>query len=125
MAQAKRKAREPVDAWDSGELGREVQFAQRVEPSVEASLDDAVGLQMISIRLQKSLIEDLKFIATAHGIGYQPLVRDILSRFVVHEKKQIMSEVIERKKLEHELEQESAESMNSGSPKAKADKKVA
>lgn len=44
-------------------------------------MDDALGLQMISIRLQKELIEQLKFIAEHHGIGYQPMMRGILLRW--------------------------------------------
>ncbi len=121
MAQTRKKPRDGLDAWDSGELGREAAFAQRVTLSDETSLDEAVGLQMISIRLQKSLIDDLKFIATAHGIGYQPLVRDVLSRFVVHEKNQIIADAINRKKLEQQQEK----MMSSSASKSKADKRAA
>ncbi len=42
--------------------------------------------------LQKSLIEDLKHIATLNGIGYQPLIRQILTRFADAEKKRILRE---------------------------------
>jgi hypothetical protein len=63
---------------------------------------------MISVRLQKQLISDLKFIATAHGIGYQPLIRDVLSRFVTHEKKQIIREAVERTRLEAEKAEQEA-----------------
>jgi hypothetical protein len=45
----------------------------------------------------------LKFIAKAHGIGYQPLMRDVLARFVAGEKKAIMQEVVKRTK--HEAKQ--------------------
>jgi hypothetical protein len=56
------------------------------------AIDEALALQLISIRLQKSLIEDFKFIATLNGIGYQPLMRQILKRFVDSEKKRILRE---------------------------------
>jgi len=49
-------------------------------------------LQPISIRLEKSLIEDFKFIAILNRIGYQPLIRQVLKRFADCEKKRILRE---------------------------------
>ncbi|AWV07217.1 hypothetical protein C9I47_1516 [Lysobacter maris] len=46
-----------------------------------------MGLQMISIRLPKVLIEDLKRFAEREGLGYQPLIRRVLMRWVGHEYK--------------------------------------
>lgn len=89
-----------AEAWDNGELGQEEAYVRKSDSSHESKLEEALGLQMISIRLQKHLIDDLKFIATAHGIGYQPLIRDILSRFVVSEVKQIIRDTTERRRLE-------------------------
>jgi hypothetical protein len=54
-------------------------------PEMELELDDALGLQMISIRLPKKLIEDLKLIAKKEGLGYQPLMRRVLLRFAEQE----------------------------------------
>ena len=51
-----------VELWESGELGRDEEFVRKAQTS-DDSLDEKLGLQMISIRLQKSLIEDLKDIA--------------------------------------------------------------
>lgn len=67
--------------WETGELGRSVEHARPVSVEHQASVDDALGLQMISIRLPKSLIEDLKLIASQQGLGYQPLIRRVLLRF--------------------------------------------
>jgi antitoxin component of RelBE/YafQ-DinJ toxin-antitoxin module len=50
-------------------------------PESEQSLDASLELQMISVRLQKELLEQLKFIAHHYGIGYQPLMRDVLARW--------------------------------------------
>lgn len=86
--------------WESGKLGREEQYVRRASRDKEVSLDEALNLQMISIRLQHQLIEDLKFIAKANGVGYQPLIRDILQRFVVGEVKAIVREVKERRARE-------------------------
>jgi len=48
---------------------------------IEQAIDAAVGLQMISIRLPKSLIEDFKFLGDVHGMKYQTLMRQVLARF--------------------------------------------
>jgi len=79
------------ERWDNGELGRDEQFAKSVEtsPAQQAALDESLGLQMISIRLPKALIEDYKFIADANGLKYQTLMRQILARFAESEKKQM------------------------------------
>lgn len=77
-------------AWDDGELGRDEEFIKIAEDIKQEAIDDSLELQMISIRLQKALIEDLKMIAKIHGLGYQPLIRQILSRFVDCEKKQLL-----------------------------------
>jgi len=84
------KVHASTEAWESGKLGRDEKYARRADVSVEKALDEALGMQMISIRLQKKLIEGLKCIAQTHGIGYQPLIRQILTRFAVAEMKQIL-----------------------------------
>jgi predicted DNA binding CopG/RHH family protein len=86
--------------WESGELGRNEQHVKRASDETESAVDSALGLQLISIRLQKKMIEDLKFIAKAHGIGYQPLVRDVLDRFIEHEVKKIIWDAQARRQLE-------------------------
>lgn len=81
------------EAWDeNGQLGRDEEHVKRAEEDIEPQIDKALELQLISIRLQKSLIEDFKYIATLNGIGYQPLMRQILKRFVDGEKKRILRE---------------------------------
>jgi hypothetical protein len=76
-----------ASAWESGKLGREEEFIQVTSAEESAAIDDALGLQMISIRLPKALIEDLKAMARVHEVGYQPLMRDVLTRWVTAEKK--------------------------------------
>ena len=49
--------------------------------SVE-DLQKSIQLQAISLRMQKDILENLEFIAKYHGIGYQPLIKQILKRFV-------------------------------------------
>lgn len=80
------------EAWDDGSLGREEEFVRVSKNVDDAALNEAAGLQPISIRLQKSLIEDFKMIAEINGIGYQPLIRQVLKRFADSEKRRILRE---------------------------------
>ncbi len=102
------KAENPaqLDAWDTGALGQDEGFVERVDVSFDSSLDSALDLQPISIRLQKGLIEDLKLISLAHGIGYQPMIRDVLVKFAECEIKQIVNDTIKRRKQEAQKHQE-------------------
>ena len=59
-------------------------------------------MQMISIRLQKKLIEDLKAIAAHNGIGYQPLVRQLLTRFVISEFKKMVNDAAAETRLKND-----------------------
>ena len=86
-----------------------------VPPEEEAAIEDALELQMISIRLQKSLIAHLKAIADFHQIGYQPLIRDLLNRFVQSEIPIIINTLIEQKKAILEKVQQEAKSDDAGS----------
>ena len=80
------------EAWDSRELGADQASATVASAEHAVALDDALGLQSISIRLPRQLIETYKLIASHHGIGYQPLMRDILQRFVPEGLKEVMDE---------------------------------
>lgn len=90
------------DPWESGELGRSIQHARVVPEQDAKAIDDALGLQLISIRLQRDLITNLKKIAEYRGIGYQPLVRDLLNRFVAFELKDILTEQLEEARRQAE-----------------------
>lgn len=72
-------------AWDEGTLGLSEEHAVAAPGELEAQVDESLRLQMISIRLQKDLIEDLKLIAGKESLGYQPLIRRVLQRFVAAE----------------------------------------
>lgn len=70
------------EAWEDGSLGRDADHVAVADDSFARQVDEAVGLQPISIRLPKSLIEQLKLIARCHGIGYL-VPRGGLSRYLV------------------------------------------
>ena len=80
-----KKMRIAEDAWDSRTLGADAAHVGVADESHEHDLDEALELQAISIRLPKKLLNDYKAIAQFHGVGYQPLMRDVLQRFVVSE----------------------------------------
>ncbi|HAW93270.1 MULTISPECIES: hypothetical protein [unclassified Arsukibacterium] len=75
--------------WDDGTYGTSEEHVRKAELPDEmmAQFDKAASMTLISIRLQDELITDLKEVAALHGIGYQPMVRQLLKRFVVAEKK--------------------------------------
>lgn len=80
-----------VEKWEDGRLGRSAEDAAVAQGSKQ-EVDEALGLQLISIRLQKQLVGDLKKIAEYHGIGYQPMIRDLLNRFARSEVQQIIKQ---------------------------------
>lgn len=90
------------DPWETGELGRSMEHAKVVPEQEAKGTDEALGLQLISIRLQRDLITNLKKIAEYRGIGYQPLIRDLLNRFVAFELKDILTEQLEEAKRQAE-----------------------
>lgn len=82
------------EAWDSGKLGRDEEYVRVSKGVDEEKIDASVGLVPVSIRLQKSLVNDFKMIAEINGIGYQPLMRQILTRFAECEKKKIIRDMM-------------------------------
>jgi len=68
--------------WESGELGFSVEYARPVSPEHETAVDDALGLQLVPLRLPKALFDDLELIARDEGINCQALIRRTLARFV-------------------------------------------
>ena len=87
------------EAWETGKLGADDAHV-KVAPDEEQQLDAALDLHPISIRLQKSLLENLKAIALLNGIGYQPLVRQVLTRFVDCELKNMLASRVAEKRLD-------------------------
>jgi hypothetical protein len=73
---------EDVEMWETKQLGADPKYARRVSREKEQEIDDSLGLQAISIRLQKELVEQIKDLARQDGIGYQPYIRQLLTRHV-------------------------------------------
>ncbi len=94
------------DAWELGDLGASREHTKKATKELATQVDDVLGLQMISIRLDKSLIDSFKLLADFHGVGYQPLMRDALKRFAEAEMKAIVSGVVESQKKKTAEKQE-------------------
>lgn len=94
------KIEDTIEAWEEGHLGADENFVQRVSAETQSSIDDTMGLQAISIRLPKELIENFKLIAKIHGMGYQPLMREALKRFAVAEQKILLAQIANSEKKE-------------------------
>ena len=84
------KIKDTTEAWESRAFGSDEAHVAVADQDHETALDDALELQSISIRLPKQLINQYKLIAHFHGVGYQPLMRDVMSRFVPNALKEIL-----------------------------------
>lgn len=88
----KKTAAHDTNPWETGALGLSEEHVRVATDAEMREVDDALELQMISIRLQKGLLEALKEIAGHHGIGYQPMIRDLLNRFARSEIRTILQD---------------------------------
>jgi len=71
--------------WESGELGFSLEHARPVSRKHETAVDDALGLQLVQLRLPKPLLDDLELIAREQGLACHALIRRALARFVAAE----------------------------------------
>lgn len=106
MTQDTPKIASTDEAWESGTLGASMNHASTAPTDMEAAIDASLGLQAISIRLPKQLIEAYKLVAAHHGVGYQPLMRDILQRAIP----ELMREVLghheaKAEEVEHQIQE--------------------
>lgn len=78
------------EAWEDRALGADEAHVEVAGVEHLSALEDALGMQSISIRLPKQMVEAYKLIAVHHGVGYQPLMRDILQRFIPEGLKEVV-----------------------------------
>lgn len=95
--------------WETRELGCDEQYVAVASEAESAALDEALGMRSISIRMPASLIDAYKMIAAYHGVGYQPLMRDILQRTVP----ELAREVMEAQNVKAEEARERLEDIKS------------
>lgn len=77
---------------DYDSVGLDEAHISLAPPEWSAALDEALELQPISIRLQRDLLDNLKALAKLNGLGYQPLIRQVLTRWVDCELKSMLRE---------------------------------
>jgi len=92
------KGKVSAGAWEDGRLGRDEKFVKVADAAEEQAVDDALELKLISIRLPKKLISQFKLIGHFHGVGYQPLMRDILERYARTEMLDILRSEVQKTK---------------------------
>lgn len=97
------KIQDTEEAWDDGTLGTDERYAQVAPQDLQDAVIESLGMQAISIRLPKALVEQYKLIARIHKVGYQPLMRDALTRFATHEMKRLLLEVADQRDAEAEV----------------------
>jgi len=73
---------EDSELWDSKKLGASEEHARPASEEQQHALDEATGLQLLSIRMPKVLIEQVKQLAKIEGIGYQPYMRKVITQHV-------------------------------------------
>ncbi len=92
-----------TELWESGKLGASPKHAKAISSEQEKALDEALGLHLMSIRLQKPLIEQLKGLAKLEGMGYQTFMRQILTRYA-RENEHKLEQVIEPNQIAQKAE---------------------
>jgi uncharacterized protein (DUF4415 family) len=81
------------EAWETRILGGSEEHAVRsTQPVKEEAIDAAFGLELVTLRVDTEVLQGLKEIAQYRGVGYHPLIRQMLRRFVNNELKQIALE---------------------------------
>lgn len=106
MNKAMKRIESTDAAWEDGTLGCSMEHAAAAPADMERAIEESLGMQSISIRLPKNLIEAYKLIAAHHGVGYQPLMRDILQRFAPEGLREVMNHHTNKaEEVDHRLEE--------------------
>lgn len=74
---------EMIEAWENGEVPGDDCLPASAKHMVK--VEKALKMRAISLRLPEQMIRDLRFIALREGLGYQPLMRTVLHRFIESE----------------------------------------
>lgn len=69
------------EKWDNRELGASEEHLAFVSDEEDKEIDESLGMQSISIRLNRGLIEQFKELAKLDSVGYQPLMRQVLADY--------------------------------------------
>lgn len=85
-------------AWDERLLGNDESFVEVADKALSDAVNEAAGTQLISMRISKVMIDELKAIAARNGgLRYQTLMKQILQRFIDGEKALLWNEYVSQK----------------------------
>lgn len=101
------KIKSTPENWSNRKLGAEEKYVAVSKSVDRIKLDECLGMQMISIRLDKGLIEDYKSLGKKYGLGYQTLMKQILKRFADAELKQLARETLKPLDVQKDKENDS------------------
>lgn len=88
--------------WNDRTLGAEEEYAALAPKELQQEVDESLAMQMISIRLPKQIISLFKALAQIEGIGYQPMMREALTRFAESEARYVVLEKASEEKRQKE-----------------------
>lgn len=90
----KKQIKNSPENWENGHLGTDEKYTAVADISLQQQIDQSLAMQMISIRLPKELIENFKFLAEYHQMGYQSLMRECMERFAASEIKNLAKKFV-------------------------------
>ena len=104
-----------LEVNDSEYAKRALDFAEKMHPeNIDIKIKRIEYLLVINeLKKAAKLIQDLKDLAKLNGLGYQPLIKQILKRFVDAEKKMMVREYMKQKLDEKDAEVKSLGQSNS------------
>jgi hypothetical protein len=103
------KSIDVAEAWENGDLGRSEEHASLCAEDFSRQIDVMAGLEILSVRLDSTLVGDLKAIAALEGINHTALVRRVLQRFATAELKKLAREYMEYMEAQREASKIDAE----------------
>ena len=71
-----------TELWETRQLGASEEHVRVVSPEKTKAIHESLGLQPITIRLQTELVDELKVLAKKEGLGYQPFIRHVLTKYI-------------------------------------------
>ncbi|MFA5662415.1 hypothetical protein [Castellaniella sp.] len=86
------------EAWDDRTLGASEEHAELAPKELQQQVEEALAMQMISIRLPKQVVTLFKALAEIQGVGYQPMMREALTRFAEGEARHLVMELASRER---------------------------
>jgi hypothetical protein len=105
-----------AEAWETGLLGRSGEHVRVTPAEVADKIDEALGLQAISIRLPKATIDTYKRLAEMHGVGYQPLMRDAICRWAESELKMLLIGAVQSQRTSEKKKQQAKKDVDPHDP---------